>query len=511
MLSEAALSWGPLWPNVNYIEHTSAREDIIGPDGRTVYQTLVVKLAAINAKMRYTDPRGPVPLTLAACHPGWKDFLDLDETLKMADRLMEEDAQTKGASPPKEAVAATVMPIPPTDAVMVPANAFPGSQWVGASRDNPVHLSDATEVPKPGSCRVPDAEVEDDEAILGHFSDTLKEMAASITELEEGYFRALSEVVVETERALRDVSLTDAHYVSQVVTLILSWQSAVQTAATHMDGVDITAYQAAREDVRRATHDYVKQVLEASKECNAAHVIEQKRRNEAVKKGDMEDPVVCLLHVTHKAACAQGEKVVTALLCRIDNTLHDHVSIPAQGPLVANALSTAFQFQMAIWRMVGDECVCPVRAKHSDWCGMAGIVQVTVETFPQNCALMFPLVPTPQASFSAGFSSTFKPASSADEDDDNDDTLGAGGDFPRFSTSTPTPSGSRCRSAGMFSDTLSFASNPLLDDGAFTMASDNTAGPSGASLARVVGPCTSGSHHAGLDLGEEADEEEELD
>ena len=66
--------------------------------------------------------------------------------------------------------------------------------------------------------------------------------------------------------------------------------------------------------------------------------------------------------------------------------------------------------------MVGEECIHPVRAKHSDWCGLAGIVQAIVETFPKNCALMFP--PAPPPPLVASFSSTFRLQSS---DNDNDD------------------------------------------------------------------------------------------
>ena len=79
--------------------------------------------------------------------------------------------------------------------------------------------------------------------------------------------------------------------------------------------------------------------------------------------------------------------------------------------------------------MIGEECVHPVRTKHSDWCGLAGIVRAIVETFPKNCTLMFPPAPAPVSSTS--FSATFKPASSEEDDsnDDEDDTLGAGGSF----------------------------------------------------------------------------------
>ena len=62
-----------------------------------------------------------------------------------------------------------------------------------------------------------DAEPEDDAAVLTHFSDTLREMATSIVGLEEGYFQALYEVIIKTEKALRDMSRIDTHYVSHVI------------------------------------------------------------------------------------------------------------------------------------------------------------------------------------------------------------------------------------------------------------------------------------------------------
>ena len=50
-----------------------------------------------------------------------------------------------------------------------------------------------------------DAEMDDDAAVLGHFSDALQEMAASIVGLENGYFKALHKVIIETEKALCDM------------------------------------------------------------------------------------------------------------------------------------------------------------------------------------------------------------------------------------------------------------------------------------------------------------------
>ena len=257
-------------------------------------------------------------------------------------------------------------------------------------------------------------------------------MAASKVDLEDGYFKALHEVIVETKRALRDVSRIDAHYVSQVVTVMSSWQEVVQTAASHMEGIDTTIYLACRKDARKATQEYVVAVVKAREECDAAHAVEQGAWRQALKDDDHGDPIVCLLGVTQQAACTQCEKAVDAFLSSIEKTLQKHVPLHTKGPLISNALSTAFQFQMSVWCMIGQECISLVRMKHSDWCGLAGIVQAIVETFPKNCALMFPPPPPPPSV--ASFSSTFRPQSS-DDDDDDDGNYNAGSSFCRFDSS----------------------------------------------------------------------------
>ena len=122
--------------------------------------------------------------------------------------------------------------------------------------------------------------------------------------------------------------------------------------------------------------------MKAREECDAAHTVEQGAQGQALKDDDHGDPVVCLLHVTRQAAGAQCENVVDAFLPSIEKTLQKHVPLHAQGPLISNALSTAFQFQMSVCRMIGEESIRPVWAKHSDWCGLAGIVQAIDETFP---------------------------------------------------------------------------------------------------------------------------------
>ena len=401
----------------------------------------------------------------------------------MANCLMEEDRQQvqmppKAGTTPKQKDVAQVTVLPPNDNItLISASEFPGAQSAGSSHENPVHLGDATEASVSGSCLMKDAETEDEAVTLGHFSNALHEMATSIVDLEDGYFKALHEVIIETEKALRKVSRIDAHYVSRVVTVMNSWQEAVQTAVSHMEGVDTTIYLAHREDTQKVTKEYVAMVIQALQECDAAHKEEQKRWKEAIKADDFEDPVVCLLHITHKAAHAQAEKAVDAFLAWIKSTLQKHVPINTQGPLIANALSTAFQFQMSMWHMIGEKCICPMRVKHSDWCGLAGIIQAIVETFPKNCALMFPPAPAPPTLFA----STFRPASSDENDNDNnDDTLGASKGFHGFGSSSPVPSNSGHGSAGGFSHTPPFTSTPLLHGGAFILASDPKEAPSSA-------------------------------
>ena len=74
------------------------------------------------------------------------------------------------------------------------------------------------------------------------------------------------------------MSRIDAHYVSQVVMVMSSWQEAVQAAASHMEGVDTTTYLVRHVDARRATREYVAAVVKAREECDAAHLVEEETR-----------------------------------------------------------------------------------------------------------------------------------------------------------------------------------------------------------------------------------------
>ena len=193
LIWEPALARGPLWKNTHYIERNASSEMVPGQTRKPLCQELTINLAGPGGKLKYmpTEQGHPPPLTLAACHPGWDDYFDITETVaEMANRLMEEDRQQaqmppKAGTTPKQKDVAQITALPPNDdTTLVSAAEFPGSQIAGSSQENPVHLSDATDASVSGSCPMKDVEMEDEAIILGHFSDALSEMAASIVGLE---------------------------------------------------------------------------------------------------------------------------------------------------------------------------------------------------------------------------------------------------------------------------------------------------------------------------------------
>ena len=151
--------------------------------------------------------------------------------------------------------------------------------------------------------------------------------------------------------------------------------------------------------------------------------------------------------------------------------------------------------------MIGKECICPVRAKHSDWCGLACIVQAIVEMFPKNCALMFPPPPLPLV---ASFSTTFRLQSSDDDDDNDADNYGTGSSFRRFDSSLSAPMCGDLSRTGR-----PYTSTPLLRGGAFRLSTDPKEPPS-SSLGMAPDDneeCGSQLGDDNLDMGQEANDE----
>ena len=127
LIVESVLSRGPLWKNTHFVECNSSGEIIPGQTGQPLCQELGINLGAPGAKLEFmpTGPGRVSPLTLAACHPGWDNYLNLNEILaEMAERLVEEDAQQgevapKGGTIPKEKDTAKIVALPPTTILLL--------------------------------------------------------------------------------------------------------------------------------------------------------------------------------------------------------------------------------------------------------------------------------------------------------------------------------------------------------------------------------------------------------
>ena len=176
-------------------------------------------MVSLGTKIRYTCTGlgFALPLTLMVCEPIWEDYLDLGESLhKMVKRLLEEEDTQE--SPSKESAATEegnttqIIPLPPNDdTIMVPLESLIGcpehaQMNCSHSATDPVMLSDApTDSSVPGDPH-PDARGDqDDTKILGHYCDALDEMAQSLMDLEDRYFKVLWQVICHTERALHDI------------------------------------------------------------------------------------------------------------------------------------------------------------------------------------------------------------------------------------------------------------------------------------------------------------------
>ena len=151
--------------------------------------------------------------------------------------------------------------------------------------------------------------------------------------------------------------------------------------------------------------------------------------------------------------------------------------------------------------MIGEECICPVQAKHSDWCGLAGIIQAIVETFPKNCALMFPPPSPPSV---ASFSTTFRLQLSDNDNDDDANNYGASSSFRRFDSSLSAPAHGDLSRTGR-----SYMSTPLLHGGAFCLSTDPKEPPSSSLGAAPDDDEEHGSQLGddNLDMGQEVDDE----
>ena len=137
LMWEPALQRGPLWKNIHYVEHNLSGELVKGTTGKPLCQELLIHLTGPSGKLEYTPTnRGhPPPLTLATCHPGWADYLDVTKTVtEMAYHLMKEDGQEvvtppkAGTTPRKKEAVKSVMALVNEGIAWVASDQFPSDQ-----------------------------------------------------------------------------------------------------------------------------------------------------------------------------------------------------------------------------------------------------------------------------------------------------------------------------------------------------------------------------------------------
>ena len=137
LMWEPTLQRGPLWKNIHYLECNPNGEPVKGATGKPLCQELLIHITSPSGKLEYTptDRGHPMPLTLAASHAEWDDYLDLTETVtKMAHRLMKEDGQEvvtppKVGTTPKKKDAAKDLGLPANVGISwVTSNQFPCDQ-----------------------------------------------------------------------------------------------------------------------------------------------------------------------------------------------------------------------------------------------------------------------------------------------------------------------------------------------------------------------------------------------
>ena len=137
LMWEPTLQRGPLWKNVHYVECSPSGKLVKGTTGKPLYQELLINLTGPSGKLEYTptDRGHPPPLTLAACHPEWDDYLDLTKTVtEIAHCLMKEDGQEvviapkAGTTPKKKEGVKSVTASVNKDITWVTSDQFPSDQ-----------------------------------------------------------------------------------------------------------------------------------------------------------------------------------------------------------------------------------------------------------------------------------------------------------------------------------------------------------------------------------------------
>ena len=216
--------------------------------------------------------------------------------------------------------------------------------------------------------------------------EALGQMNNSLEHLEQGYFACFHETVRVTREVLADLNEVDATYVETVLEAMRKWQASVTLAVTAMHTNDCTVWDANRNAIDDATWDF-------GKVCKASRIKHAKAceaHQTAIVEGKENDPIIELLDKVLEKTRVVANQAVHAFQKQFKEVLVPHVLAEHLLVLVSNAYNTVLQFRMAIWQMVADECIMPMRHDYLTNFGLATVMQHALEKIPITCMRIMP-------------------------------------------------------------------------------------------------------------------------
>ena len=430
LISETALSRGPIWKNAEFVIHDGNNHPVL-VNGEPMVTESTIKEARID---EYT-PLNCRAWTNVAYKPKFvNNAFAFQETVtemwQCLNRTKAEAAETKPPKPMvtdelhKEALVADQTPMFTSKSSNIDVAPMTGLEFVDpekywayiGARSNPGENAAMASV-GPTACAPQDMATVST-ATVGDGITTVKggtnpqcqrdanppcdptrlyealgQMNNSLEHLEQGYFASLHETVRVTREILADLNEVDATYVETVLEAMRKWQADVTLMVTAIHTDACTVWDTNRNAIDDATWDFRK-VCEASR---MKHAKDCEAHQKAVAEGKEKDPVIELLDKVPEKTRVVANQAVDAFQKQFKKALVPHVPAEHLPVLGSNAYNTVSQFCMAIWWMVADECIMPMWHDYLTNFGLATIMQHTLEKVPITCMrIMLPHPPEPK-------------------------------------------------------------------------------------------------------------------
>ena len=193
-------------------------------------------------------------------------------------------------------------------------------------------------------------------------------------------------MVKATQEVLADINEINTTYIDMVLTAMAKWQKDVTLAITDMYTDDCVVWDAKHNAIDEATQKFG-ETCEASRIKRAAA---REAHQKAVVAGDKKDPVIELLDRVLVKMRQVANKAMENFQKQFEEALVPCMPAEHLPILVSNAYNTVSQFGMTIWRMVGDECIMPMRHDYLMNHGLASVMQHALEKVPSTCMRIVP-------------------------------------------------------------------------------------------------------------------------